>query len=42
MVATKSKLQMEFNKEVTSAGVCVLWQFYKVVKQGRILKLKKI
>jgi hypothetical protein len=40
MVTTKSKLQMEFNKEVTSASsglvyVC-FWQFCKVVKQGRI------
>jgi hypothetical protein len=37
MVTTKSELQMEFNKEVTSAssglsGVCVFWQFCKVLK----------
>ena len=37
MVTTKSKLQMEYNKEVTSAAlslvyICVFWQFCKVLK----------
>jgi hypothetical protein len=37
MVTTKSKLQMEFNKEVTTASsglvtVYVFWQFWKVLK----------
>jgi hypothetical protein len=40
MVTTKSKLQMEFNKRSYISffwsGVCVFWQFCKVVKQGRI------
>jgi hypothetical protein len=36
MVTTKSKLQMEYNKEVTSAAlglvyICVFWQFYKII-----------
>jgi hypothetical protein len=36
MVTTKSKSQMEYNKEVTSAAIglvyiCVFWQFWKVL-----------
>ena len=37
MVTTKSKVQMEYNKEATSAAlglmyICVFWQFDKVLK----------
>jgi hypothetical protein len=37
MVTTKSKVQMEYNKEATSAAlglmyICVFWQFCKVLK----------
>jgi hypothetical protein len=37
MVTTKSKLQLEYNKEVTSAAlglvyICLFWQFCKVLK----------